>query len=199
MRALVLQGTYPELATADAAAPEFLQHYAHPILAGLVFAALFAAIMSTADAFLNIGAAAVVHDIPRAILRRSLTNELFWARMGTVIIAIVALLFAMYSYYENARFVALLGAFGWGTFGAALVPTVAIGFNWKRATPLAANVAIVSSLLANFGIEVFNVRIPHNIHGGTISLLVSLLLFFGISFASTPPKLNPDVEAAMDI
>lgn len=199
MRALVLQGAHPELATADAAAPEFLQHYAHPILAGLVFAGLFAAIMSTADVFLNIGAAAVVHDIPRAILGRPLANELFWARTGTVIIAVVALLFAMYSYYENARFVALLGAFGWGTFGAALVPTVAIGFNWKRATPLAANVAIVSSLLVNFGIEVFNVRIPHNIHGGTISLLVSLLLFFAISFASAPPKLNPDVEAAMDI
>ena len=199
MRALVLQGAHPELATADAAAPEFLQHYAHPILAGLVFAALFAAIMSTADAFLNIGAAAVVHDIPRAILRRPLANELFWARVGTVVIAVVALLFAMYSYYENARFVALLGAFGWGTFGAALVPTVAIGFNWKRATSFAANIAIVSSLLVNFGIEVFDVRIPHNIHGGTLSLLVSLLLFFGISFASTPPKLDPDVEAAMDI
>ncbi len=199
MRALVLQGAHPELATADAAAPEFLQHYAHPILAGLVFAALFAAIMSTADVFLNIGAAAAVHDIPRAILRRPLANELFWARAGTIVIAVVALLFAMYSYYENARFVALLGAFGWGTFGAALVPVVAIGFNWKRATPLAANVAIVSSLLVNFGIEVFDVSIPHNIHGGTISLLVSLFLFFTISFASTPPKLSADVEAAMDI
>jgi Na+/proline symporter len=199
MRALVLQGSHPELAAADAAAPEFLQRYAHPILAGVVFAALFAAIMSTADAFLNIGAAAVVHDIPRALLRRSLKNELFWARTGTVVIAVVAGLFALYSYYENARLVALLGAFGWGTFGAALVPAVAIGFNWKRATPLAANVAIASSLIVNFAIEVFDVTIPHNIHGGTISLLVSLVLFFGISFASTPPRLNPDVEAVMDI
>jgi SSS family transporter len=199
MRALVLQGSHPELAVADAAAPEFLQRYAHPILAGVVFAALFAAIMSTADAFLNIGAAAVVHDIPRALLRRSLKNELFWARSGTVLIAVVASLFALYSYYENARLVALLGAFGWGTFGAALVPAVAIGFNWKRATPLAANVAIASSLIVNFAIEVFDVTIPHNIHGGTISLLVSLVLFFGISFASTPPRLNPDVEAVMDI
>ena len=66
MRALVVQGTHPALATADAAAPQFLQHYAHPLLAGVVFAGLFAAIMSTADGFLNIGAAALVHDIPRA-------------------------------------------------------------------------------------------------------------------------------------
>jgi SSS family transporter len=199
MRALVLQGSHPELAAADAAAPEFLQSYAHPILAGVVFAGLFAAIMSTADAFLNIGAAAVVHDIPRAILRRSLENELFWARTGTVLIAVVASVFALYSYYENARLVALLGAFGWGTFGAALVPAVAIGFNWKRATPLAANVAIGASLVVNFAIELFDVSIPHNIHGGTVSLLLSLVLFFGISFASSPPRLNAEVEALMDI
>ena len=37
MRALVLAGAHPELAGADAAAPAFLQHYAHPVLAGLVF------------------------------------------------------------------------------------------------------------------------------------------------------------------
>jgi Na+/proline symporter len=36
--------------------------------------------MSTADAFLNIGAAAIVHDIPRAFRGRSLVRELYWAR-----------------------------------------------------------------------------------------------------------------------
>ncbi|MCH7910248.1 MAG: hypothetical protein IIB38_11595, partial [Candidatus Hydrogenedentes bacterium] len=84
MRALVLQGVHPELDTPDAAASQFLQHYAHPLLAGVVFAGLFAAIMSTADGFLNIGAAAIVHDIPTAIRGRSLKNDLFWARVATV-------------------------------------------------------------------------------------------------------------------
>ena len=36
MRALVVSGAYPELAKADHAAPEFLQHFTHPILAGVV-------------------------------------------------------------------------------------------------------------------------------------------------------------------
>ena len=199
MRALVIQGTHPALATPDAAAPEFLQNYAHPLLAGIVIAGLFAAIMSTADGFLNIGAAAVVHDIPRALRGRPLRNELFWARTATVAIALAAALFALYSHYENARIVALLGVFGWGTFAAALVPTVAIGFNWKRATPLAANVAIVTSLVVNFGIEVFDITLPHRIHGGTLALLLSLTLFFGISLASKPPRLDPDIEAVMDL
>ena len=78
--------------------------------------------MSTADSFLNIGAAAVVHDIPRALRGKSLKNELYWARVATVAIAVVATVFALFS----GDLVALLGAFGWGTFAAALVPTVAI-------------------------------------------------------------------------
>ncbi len=199
MRALVLQGAHPELATADAAAPEFLQTYAHPLLAGVVIAGLFAAIMSTADGFFNIGAAAIVHDIPVALRGRSLQHELFWARTATVIIGVVAAAFALYSHYQNARLVALLGAFGWGTFGAALVPVVAVGFNWKRATALAANVAVATSLVINFSVELFNISLPHNIHGGTLALLVSLLLFFGISLASPAPRLDPDVEALMDL
>ncbi len=199
MRALVRAGVPPELSNADAAAAEFLQTYAHPVLAGVVFAGLFAAIMSTADGFLNIGAAAVVHDIPTALRGRSLSNELLSARVATVVIALAAALFALYSHYENERLVALLGAFGWGTFAAALVPTVAIGFNWKRATATAANTAIVASLTINFGLELLDVQIPYGIHGGTISMLVSIALFFGISLLSPPPRLAPDIEAVMDV
>ena len=93
---------------------------------------------------------------------------------------------------------ALLGAFGWGTFAAALVPTVAIGFNWKRATPLAACVAISSSLIINFGLKVSGVAIPYNIDAGAVALLVSLTLFLTISFVSQPPKLDPDIDAVLD-
>jgi len=196
MRALVIQGGHPELPAADAAAPQFLQAFAHPLLAGVVFAGLFAAIMSTADGFLNIGAAAVVHDIPRVLRGRSVANELFWARIWTVVIAVAASIFALYS---GEGFVALLGAFGWGTFAAALVPAVAIGFNWKRATATAANVAILASLVINFSIQVFSLPVPFGIDGGALSLLVSLTLFFAISLASKPPKIDRDIAAVMDM
>ena len=80
-----------------------------------------------------------------------------------------------------------------------LVPAVAIGFNWKRATPMAACVAIASSLVVNFAIEVFDISIPGGLHGGTVSMLLSMTLFLGISFASKPPRLDPDVEKIMDL
>ena len=198
MRALVLQGQHPSLASSNDAAPEFLQSYAAPLLAGVVFAGLFAAIMSTADGFLNVGAAAVVHDIPRALRGRPLRRELFWARIATVVLAIAA---AIFSQYSPDQLIALLGAFGWGIFAAAIVPVVPLGFNWKRGTATAANVAIVSSLVVNLGVlgmKWSGGSLPYGIDGGAIALLVSLTLFLSVSLLSRPQPIAPDVEAVMD-
>ncbi len=79
------------------------------------------------------------------------------------------------------------------------MPTVAIGFNWKRATALAANVAIISSLALNFFIEIRGIEVPHGIHGGAISLLLSLTLFFGISLLTKPKPLPEEIDAIMDV
>ena len=165
------------------------------MLAGVVFAGLMAAIMSTADSFLNIGAAAVVHDIPRAIRGRSLDNELLWARVATVMIAAVASGVAL----ASGKMVALLGAVGWSVFSGAIVPTVAIGFNWKRATPLACNLSILTSLVLNVGLQVFSVTLPHLFYNGAVALLASLTVFYVVSIFSSPPKIHPDIETAMDL
>ena len=94
---------------------------------------------------------------------------------------------------------ALLGAFGWSTFAGAIVPTVAIGFNWKRATPLAACLAIISSLLLNFLIELFKVKLPYNIHGGALALMVSLTIFIVVFFLTPQKKIDADIETVMDM
>jgi Na+/proline symporter len=192
MRALVLDGTHPELETADSAATQFLQHYAHPVLAGIVFAGLFAAIMSTADAFLNIGTAAIMHDIPKTFGWK-VKNELFWARVTTILLTVFSALFALYT----GDLVAILGAFGWGTFAAAIVPAVTFGLNWKRATAVAANAAIISSLVVNLYIKLGGIAIPYNIDVGALSLTISLLVFFSVSLMTTAQKLDPDVEEVM--
>ena len=194
MRALVVSGAHPALLTPDAAAPQFLQNYTHPLLAGVVFAGLLAAIMSTADGFLNIGTAALVHDIPTAVLGRPAGNRLWWARVATVAIAVAASLFALYT----GDLVALLGAFGWGTFAAALVPVVAIGLNWKRASVPAANTAVIVSLLINVGSQVTGITPPMGIDVGALSLAVSLVLFVGISLAGPEARIKPDIEIIMN-
>ncbi|MCE2422150.1 MAG: hypothetical protein J4G03_02350 [Gemmatimonadetes bacterium] len=195
MRAMALSGGHPPLASPDEASAAFLQTFAHPLLAGTVFAALLAAIMSTADSFLNVGTAAVVHDLPRAIRGRALKNELTAARLVTVGLTVIAAFVAL----QAGDLVALLGAFGWGTFAAGLVPVIAIGLNWKRAGALAANVAVASSIVVNFGLRLGGVRLPYGVDHGAAALAVSLVLFLGIGFLTRPRPLAWDIDKALDI
>ena len=199
MRAAVLSGAHDELGGADEAASAFLYHYAPPVLAGLAFAGLFAAIMSTADSFLNIGAAAIVHDIPQSIRGRSVANELWWARVATIALAVFAAIFAMSSPHE---LVGQLGAFGWGVFASALTPVIGIGLSWKAATPTAAVVSMAISLAVNLSIvaiQLAGYSIPYGVAGGAIALAASLLTFVVISHFSKPVKIDESVEAVMDI
>lgn len=199
MRAVVLNDGQAELARADDAAAVFLQSYAHPVLAGLVFAGLFAAIMSTADGFLNIGAAAIAHDIPRALTGNAIRRELMWARIATVVLAILAAVFALQS---PIQLIGQLGAFGWGVFASALVPVVGLGLNWRGGSRKAALAAIVFSLAANGGLVIAQMAgfsIPYGVSGGALALMGSTLVFVGISLTSKSDSLSPDIEEVMKL
>lgn len=199
MRAAVIDGVVPPLNSPDDAASVFLSVFANPILAGVVFAGLFAAIMSTSDAFLNIGTAAIIHDIPKAIRGNSIKHELFWARIVTVLLAVVAASFALYSYFQDATLVAILGAFGWATFAASIFPVVAIGLNWRGATVAGAVTAIIAALLINFIVQLAGITLPYGISGGLISFIASLVLFIGVSLITTKPVLDSDIDRMMEI
>ncbi len=202
MRALVHTGAQKPLENPDLAAPVFLLQYTPPVVAGVVFAGLLAAIMSTANSFLNLGAAAVVRDIPIALRGRPPRRELAWSRVATMVLLAISAVFALYM--ENL--IALLGTFGWGTFAAAIVPSVAIGMNWKRATAPACVLSILVSLVLNFSLELLArngvYSLPHGMNVGSFSLIVSLLVFIAVSWLSTrnaAPLLPPDVKAVMEI
>ena len=146
--ALVASGRLEPLARPDDAAPTFLLHFAPELLAGIVFAGILAAIMSTADSFVNLASAALVRDLPRAF-GRQVDNQLFWGRVAVVVVAIAAAVFA----WLYGDLVALLGTFAFGTFAAALAPAVAVGLNWKKVTPQAATASIGTGLVMNLGLE----------------------------------------------
>ncbi len=146
--ALVAGGALAPLADPDQAAPLFVLRFLPAMLGGLVVAAILAAVMSTADAFLNIGAAALVRDLP-ALAGRRPADRLAWGRAATVAIALAAALLAL----VYGDLVALLGTFAFGTFAAALAPALAIGLNWRRVTRLAAAASIATGLALNLGLE----------------------------------------------
>ncbi len=194
MRTLVERNMQPELTNPDLAAPIFLLQYAPELLAGIVFAGLLAAIMSTADSFLNLGAAALVRDIPLTLRGKPLDNELFWSRVATGVLLVISALFALYM----KNLIALLGTFGWGTFAAAIVPSLCIGLNWRRATGQACVASIATSIFLNFALELSarngTSLLPPGLAVGAVALLASTIVFVAVSLRTPQQKLPRDIE-----
>lgn len=148
---LVAQGRLPPLEAPDLAAPLFVLGYTPPLMAGIVFAGVLAAIMSSADSFINIASAALVRDLPRA-LGRPVSRELPAARLATLLIGVGAGMLA----YGYGDLIALLGTFAFGTFAAALTPVLAIGLNWRGVTAVAAAASIGVGASLNVGLELLS-------------------------------------------
>ncbi len=206
MKYLVITGQTDPLPDADHATPVFLLQHAPAWLAGIVFSGLFAAIMSTADAFLNIGAGVFARDLPQVFLRRPVPNELRLARTATILLAVAATAFVLWA-KSRGDLIAILGTFGWGLFAAAFVPVVSIGFNWKRATRQAAAAAIIVGILANISLDLLGkypdkenplYKIPGNVSIGAVALLASTLTLIAASILAKPALLTKKLQTALD-
>ncbi|HEY0929961.1 MAG TPA: hypothetical protein VGE27_08565 [Gemmatimonas sp.] len=200
MKALVLQGKAAPLVRPDDAMPAFLLQFTPVPLAALVFAAVAAAIMSTVNSFMSIGAAAFTHDLPIALGWR-VRDELRWGRIWTVVLTVVSAAVAQWS----GAVVAFLGIFGWGLFASTLVPALAIGLNWKGATRAGALCSIATGMLVTLGLETLAYAkvftFPSGVTATAIALVSSLLVFFAASWItrhSAAFTLAPDVRAVME-
>jgi Na+/proline symporter len=158
-----------------------------------------AAIMSTVNSFMNVGAAALMHDIPVALGRRA-ANELRWGRFCTVLISVAAALLAQHS----GMLVAFLGMFGWGLFASTLVPALAIGLNWEGATRAGAVASIATGLSLTLLLETLAFlgtwSVPLGVTVSGLSLVLSILVFLGVSHltrASAAADLPPDVRVVL--
>ena len=202
--ALVAEGRLAALADPDLAAPTFLLSFVPELLAGVVFAGILAAIMSTADSFVNIASAALVRDLPRALGWR-VSDELTWGRLAVVAVAIGAALFA----WAYGDLVALLGTFAFGTFGAALAPALAVGLNWKRVPAAAASASIVVGMGLNLVLEFLGRQtlfpslpespLPPGVPPTAASLAASFTVLFLVTVATRScPPMDADIEAVLE-
>ncbi|MEO7610126.1 MAG: hypothetical protein ABIV27_01310 [Gemmatimonadales bacterium] len=193
VKARVLAGDMAPLARPDDATPQFLLRYTSPLLAGIVFSGVAAAIMSTVNSFINVGAAAVARDLPQA-LGRPLGDELRAGRIASVVLTVVAVVIAL----ESGLLVALLGVLGWGLFASTLVPSLAIGLAWEGAT----RVGAIASIATGLGLTVLleslvwakAMSLPAGVSATGITLSLSIVVFFGISWL-TGSRAGHDLDA----
>ncbi|MFC6835221.1 sodium:solute symporter family transporter [Halomarina ordinaria] len=216
MRSMVEAGNIAEPASASIVGPLFVLEQTPGIVAGLILAALLAAIMSTSDSFLNIGAAAVSRDLPRAFGTRIQDDrvELRVTQAALVGLTVLSTVVVFYS----TELVGILGTIGWGFFAAAIFPIAALGLNWKGATRWGAIAAAVGgmgvNLLFSAAPRILDplgyVGAAESVSGaygslfaglpvGVVALLVAIALFVFVSLATQSDNRVPaDIAALME-
>ncbi len=187
MKALVVRGELPALGSPDEATPAFLLNYVPTVVAALVFAGVAAAIMSTVNSFLSVGAAAITHDLPKALGKPASDEEqLSRGRMWTVALSIAGALVAQLS----GTLVAFLGIFGYGLFACTLVPALAIGLTWEGATKQGAIASMSTGLALTLALEsaafLKLFALPAGVTVTGLTLVTTILVFITVSTATKP-------------
>ncbi|MEJ2541712.1 MAG: hypothetical protein P8188_17390 [Gemmatimonadota bacterium] len=201
VKALVLEGTFPPLSDPDRVAPLFLIEQTPVILAAVVFSGIAAAVMSSVDSFVNVGAAALTHDLPVALGHR-LDDELRWGRIATVALAVAA---ALTAWLSNAL-VVFLGIFGYGLFASTMVPVLALGLNWGGATRAGAVASLSAGLVTTLGLEFVAYlglfSLPAGVTAAALAMVVSFIAFLAVSALTrggTADELDRDLQLALTL
>lgn len=164
-------------------------------LAGLVAAAVLAAIMSTSDAFLNLGAAALCRDLPRAFHRERFSS-LAAARLAAVVVGLAALGVASWHLAEGSL-IALLGTLGFGAFAASLAPTLLLGLCWQRITARAATLSMAAGLGSLVAIESLLPGLPAP--SALLAMAAGFLVLLAAGLFSRPEPVPEPVRLAMTL
>lgn len=113
----------------------------HPVIAGILLAAILAAIMSTADSQLLVSSSALAEDFYKGLFRKDASQtELVWVgRLAVVGIAVLATALA----FDPDSKVLELVSYAWAGFGAAFGPAIILSLYWKGMNKAGAIAGIV--------------------------------------------------------
>lgn len=114
----------------------------HPLVAGILLAAILAAIMSTADSQLLVASSSFTEDLYQPLLRKDAGEKelVLMGRLAVLGVSLISLLLAM-----NPESTVLgLVAYAWAGFGAAFGPVLLLSIYWKRMNQFGALAGIVA-------------------------------------------------------
>lgn len=105
-----------------------------PFVAGLVWSAVLAAIMSTASSQLLVTASAVSKDIYHNLIRPDASDKelVLVSRVVVIVISLAAIVLAL----DPDSYILQIVAYAWAGFGAAFGPAILLSLYWRRMTRL---------------------------------------------------------------
>lgn len=148
-------------------------------LAGVVVAAITAAIMSTADSQLLVATSAIVEDVYHKLINPKATHNklVLLSRAFVVLLSAFALLLAL-----EGGIIYFLVAFAWGGLAASFGPVIILSLWWKKVTREGAIAGMISGAIFVAiwdklgGLKLFHPPIPGMLPGFFLSMLMVILV-----------------------
>ena len=166
-----MDGEYALIAAAQALLP--------PVFGGLALAAILAAIASTADSQLVVGASAVASDLLTRVFGLEGVVRLPWIHRACVLlVGIVAILLVI---DEQIQIYTYVLTYGWAILGAGFGPQILLALFWRRASGWGCVAGLATGFLVAIiwkqayagSIEVYNLPLAF-LAAGCMNVLVSL-------------------------
>jgi len=172
---------------------ELGQIFFHPLFAGLMLAAVLAAIMSTISSQLIVTSSALTEDLYKVILKKDGTDKqyVFIGRMAVLLVAIIA---ASLAWVQNDTILGLV-AYAWAGFGAAFGPVIILSLYWRKMTNWGAILGMIAGaatviIWKNVGLgDTMYEIVPGFIINFIISVVVSMITY----------KPNAEIEKEFDL
>jgi len=191
---LVASGAIDPIAKADSAIFAFADYLG--VYAQLfVYAAVLAAAMSSASMFLSLSANIISRDLPDAFGKKiAPEKQITISRITMFVLGLVAILFSL----TSAEMVAILGTFGWGTLMSGTFPVFIIGLLWKGANEKGVASGLTVGLILNL-VSLTGFKWPGALPWYFNVITISIALTIFISLITKDKKLDPKVEAVIDL
>ncbi len=174
------------------------------LLAGVMLAALLAAIMSTADSQILVVSSSLTRDLYEKTIRpdRPLAPRSS-VLLGRWIVAIVILLAGFLSWFTSLQGQTVFKTvfsyvlLAWAGLGASFGPPLLLSLYWRRATRAGALASFVSGALGCILWVALGLKAATGIHEILPGTALSLLLMVVVSLVTRPPERVAELMASM--
>ena len=158
----------------------------HPLVAGLVLAAVLAAIMSTFSSQLIVCSSALVEDLYK-VVRKTPPSQKSLVVLGRLCVLAVAIVAAILALVPNDTVLGLV-SFAWAGFGAAFGPIVLLSLYWRKLTNWGALAGMVSGAATVFVWKALGTGLYELLPSFAVGMLVAVV----VSLATY--KRNEEIE-----
>ena len=163
----------------------------HPFVAGIMLAAVLAAVMSTISSQLIVTSSALIEDLYKAVIKTDGTDKqyVFLGRMAVLIVSIIAMALA----WPNNESILSIVSFAWAGFGASFGPIILLTLYWRKITAAGALWGMIAGAITVMiwgNVEILKDTLYEIVPGFIICLIVAVI----VSLITYRPNAEIDKE-----